>query len=145
MGAAVVGMLFTIGYERRTPKQLALRLHEAQVERVVDVRAVPRSAKPGFSKGPLARALGGAGLEYLHLEAAGNPFHEEAARDLAAALARYREHLAAHPEVVPAVLAAAAGRRSALLCAEGNPARCHRSVLCEAIATAHPELAIVHL
>jgi uncharacterized protein (DUF488 family) len=138
-------MLFTIGYERRTAGQLALRLQEARVERVIDVRAVPRSPKPGFSKGPLSKALARAGLEYLHLGSAGNPFHEEAARDLSSALARYREHLAAHPEVVPAVLAAAAGARSALLCAEANPARCHRSVLCEAIAAARPALAIVHL
>lgn len=137
--------LFTVGYEGRTHAQLALRLREAAVTRLLDVRASARSPRPGFSKAPLARALAAEGLEYRHLPEAGNPFREEAARDLPGALARYREHLAGRPEILTAVLEAAAGARTALLCAEANPRRCHRSVLAERLSEASPGLSVVHL
>jgi uncharacterized protein (DUF488 family) len=137
--------LFTIGYEGRSVPQLVLRLREAGVARVVDVRASARSPRPGFSKGPLSRALEAAGLEYRHLPEAGNPFREEAARDLTGALDRFTEHLAGRPEIARAVLAAAEGARTALLCAEANPRRCHRSVLVDVVAAAAPGLAVVHL
>ncbi|HEX8908144.1 MAG TPA: DUF488 domain-containing protein [Anaeromyxobacteraceae bacterium] len=138
-------LVFTVGYEGRNHAQLALRLREAGVSRVLDVRASARSPRPGFSKAPLSRALAAEGLEYQHLPDAGNPFREEAARDLPRALARYREHLAQRPEVVEAVLRAAAGARTALLCAEANPRRCHRSVLAERLCEATPGLAVIHL
>jgi uncharacterized protein (DUF488 family) len=121
------------------------RLREAQVERVLDVRASPRSPKPGFSRAPLRRALEAAGLAYIGLPEAGNPFYAEAEGDLAGVLARYGDHLAAHPELVAAVHAAAQGARSALLCAEANPARCHRRVLAEELAARDPEVRVVHL
>ena len=142
---AVPELLFTVGYEGRTAAALVLRLREAGVERVLDVRASPRSPKPGFSKGPLSRALGAAGLDYRHLPEAGNPFLAEAREDLGDALSRYRAHLGEHPEIARAVLEAAAGARTALLCAEANPARCHRSVLAEAIEAAGPGVRVVHL
>jgi uncharacterized protein (DUF488 family) len=141
----VDGIVFTVGYEGRTPRDLARRLHEAGVARVLDVRASPRSPRPGFSRGPLSRALEAAGIAYRHLGEAGNPFYAEAGEDLAGVLARYRAHLAAHPEIVRAVLAAAGGARTALLCAEANPARCHRSALAEALAAADAGVRVVHL
>jgi len=38
-----------------------------------------------------------------------------------------------------------AGVRAALLCAEANPARCHRSVLAQALAVSRPGMTVVHL
>src|SRR3954466_2864574 len=46
---------------------------EAGVERVIDVRALPLSRRPGFSKSPLRAALEQAGIEYVHLKALGTP------------------------------------------------------------------------
>jgi len=138
-------VLFTIGYEGRTVDALVLRLREAAVARVLDVRASARSPRPGFGGAALARAFAAAGLEYAHLPAVGNPFHAGAAKDLAGVLARYREHLALHPEAVRALLDAAAGARVALLCAEANPRRCHRSVLAERLGEVDPDLSVVHL
>jgi uncharacterized protein (DUF488 family) len=137
--------LFTIGYEGRSLDALVLRLREAAVTRVIDVRASPRSARPGFGRAALARAFAAAGLEYSHLAAAGNPFRADAAKDLAGVLDRFRAHLDAHPEVPRAVLDAAEGARTALLCAEANPRRCHRSVLAERLGEVDPGLAVIHL
>ncbi|HET9598213.1 MAG TPA: DUF488 domain-containing protein [Anaeromyxobacteraceae bacterium] len=135
--------VFTVGYEGRTPADLVRRLREAGVTRVVDVRASARSPRPGFSRAPLGRALEAAGIAYRHLPEVGNPFHAEAAADLAGVLARYREHLAAHPEAEAALATAVADAPTALLCAEANPRRCHRSVLAERLAASGAT--VVHL
>ena len=46
--------LFTIGYEGATQAEVIAALRAARVTRVIDVRAVPMSRKPGFSKNVLA-------------------------------------------------------------------------------------------
>lgn len=138
-------VIFTIGYEGRTVDALILRLREAGATRVLDVRASARSPRPGYSGASLARALATAGIAYSHLPQAGNPFRAAAKTDLAGVLQRFRAHLDAHPEIAREVVAAADGARTALLCAEANPRRCHRSVLAEGIRTLEPDLAVVHL
>ena len=51
--------IFTIGYEATTMAELLAALRRAGVERVIDVRALPLSRRPGFSKSPLRAALTG--------------------------------------------------------------------------------------
>ena len=53
--------LFTIGYERATPPSLVAALRAAGVRRVVDVRALANSRRPGFAKRALSAALAEAG------------------------------------------------------------------------------------
>ena len=42
--------IFTIGYEGTTVPEFIAVLQKASVERVIDVRALPLSRRPGFSK-----------------------------------------------------------------------------------------------
>ena len=49
--------IFTIGYEGATVPEFIATLQQAGVERVIDVRALPLSRRPGFSKSPLRAAL----------------------------------------------------------------------------------------
>jgi uncharacterized protein (DUF488 family) len=49
--------IFTIGYEGVTQAELLDALKAAKVKRVIDVRAVPNSRRPGFSKNLLRNAL----------------------------------------------------------------------------------------
>src|ERR1043165_4235477 len=65
--------IFTIGYEGATVGEFVAALQKAGVERVIDVRALPLSRRPGFSKTPLKGALAEAGIEYVHLKALGTP------------------------------------------------------------------------
>ncbi len=65
--------IFTIGYEAATMAEFLAALKGAEVERVIDVRALPLSRRPGFSKSPLRAALAEAGIEYVHLKALGTP------------------------------------------------------------------------
>ena len=65
--------LFTIGYEGLTIGGFIRCLKKAGVETVVDVRELPLSHKPGFSKRALGEALAKAGLAYEHWPELGCP------------------------------------------------------------------------
>src|SRR3954471_13573995 len=65
--------IFTIGYEGAIQNEVIAALQQAGVERVIDVRAVPLSRKPGFSKNVLAAGLREAGIDYPPRKALGTP------------------------------------------------------------------------
>jgi uncharacterized protein (DUF488 family) len=69
----------TIGYEAATVPRVLQALRDAEVELLVDVRAVASSRRPGFAKTRLAANLAGAGIEYLHLRGLGTPADGRAA------------------------------------------------------------------
>src|SRR3569833_1006017 len=71
--------IFSIGYEGTTVGEFIAALKQAGVQRVIDVRALPLSRRPGFSKSPLRAALEEAGVEYVHLKALGTPSDGRAA------------------------------------------------------------------
>jgi len=131
--------VFTIGYEQTTVAELIAALKAAGVERVVDVRALPLSRRPGFSKTALAGALVEAGIAYEHLKALGTPKEgrEAAKKGDVATLARV---YAGQLELSEAQAAAAllldriAERPTALLCYERDPRTCHRTLLLAAVA-----------
>ena len=55
--------IFTIGYEGATVGEFLDAVKRAGVSQVIDVRALPLSRRPGFSKSPLRAALEEAGIE----------------------------------------------------------------------------------
>ena len=139
--------IFTIGYEATTMAEFIASLKVAGVERVIDVRALPLSRRPGFSKSPLRAALTEAGIDYVHLKALGTP-----ADGRAAARAGRQEDLeriySAQLDLPEAIVAAeqmrelAIEKPSALLCYEREPAQCHRSLL---LAAAASDVEVIHL
>ena len=139
--------IYTIGYEGTTMEEFLAALKGAGVERLIDVRALPLSRRPGFSKTPLRGALEEAGIEYVHLKALGTP-----AEGRSAARAGRHEDLeriyAAQLELPEAIvqgaqmLELAAEKPSALLCFEREPEHCHRSLLLTAVA---PDAQVAHL
>ncbi len=127
--------LFTIGYEGRALDELIAILASQRIDRVIDIRELPLSRRRGFSKTPLGTALAGAGIEYVHMREAGNPYRklqDELSRD--ELLAKYRVHLSTTKSAVENVAAQARGHRVALLCYEAEPAQCHRSLLAPRVA-----------
>jgi uncharacterized protein (DUF488 family) len=121
--------LFTIGYEGRALDELIAILQASRVECVIDIRELPLSRRRGFSKTPLGDALRTAGIEYVHLRSAGNPFRREDD-----ALAKYAHYVRGADAVIGEVAEAARGRRAALLCYEAEPTECHRSLLAPRVA-----------
>lgn len=139
--------IFTIGYEGSTQADVVATLKAAGVELLVDVRAVPLSRRPGFSKNVLANGLREAAIDYLGLKALGTPPEgREAARrgDHARLAAVYAGQLKL-PEAMlqgAQLLEMAAERATALLCFERDPHGCHRSLLIEAIM---PDATVIDL
>lgn len=129
--------VFTIGYEKTTMAEFIAALRAAGVARVIDVRAVPLSRRPGFSKNILAASLKEAGIEYVHLKALGTPKEgrDAAKKGDVAALERVYESQLQLPEAqaqAAMMRDLAAEKPSALLCFERDPGHCHRTLLLEA-------------
>lgn len=139
--------IFTIGYEGATVGEFLASLRAAGVERVIDVRALPLSRRPGFSKTPLSGALAEAGIDYVHLKALGTPAEGRAAAR-AGRHAELKRIYAGQLELAEAIaqsaqmLALAKETPSALLCFERDPAECHRTLLLDAVA---PDVEVSHL
>lgn len=133
--------IFTIGYEAATQADFIARLQDAGIEMLADIRAVPLSRRPGFSKNILAAGLREVGIDYVGLKALGTPPEgREAARkhDLARLRRIYMGQLELPEAMVQAaqLLDMARERPTALLCFERDPACCHRSLLVEAVMPA---------
>lgn len=126
--------MFTIGYEGATMGSFLDALTRAGVEQVIDVRQLPLSRRPGFSKSSLAAALRENGIGYVHLKALGTP---KPGRDTAKKGDRATlEAVYAGQLDLPEAQAAAVRMRalieekpSALLCFEREPGMCHRTLL----------------
>jgi uncharacterized protein (DUF488 family) len=141
--------LLTIGYEGCTIGDVLIELAAANVALLVDVRALPRSRKPGFSKRQLAAGLDAQGIPYVHLQGLGTP---KPGRDAVRAghpelmETIFREHMTsdrAQADLGRAT-ALASETRICLLCFERDPACCHRRIVAEVIA-ADTGQRIVHL
>jgi uncharacterized protein (DUF488 family) len=144
-----MGGLSTVGYEGRTVDDLITALGADGVEILVDVRLTPLSRKPGLSKNRLASRLCAAGIDYLHLPQLGNPRDNRDAyrRGDCAAVATYRAVLET-PEGKAALddlLLLVTRKHVALLCFEHDAARCHRSMVADALVKAGAVTAVTHL
>jgi uncharacterized protein (DUF488 family) len=139
--------IFTIGYEGATQAAVVEALAAAGVTLLADVRAVPLSRRPGFSKNVLAAGLRERGIDYVGLKALGTPPEgREAARkhDHARLATVYAGQLEL-PEALAQMAqlrSLAAERPTALLCFERDPAGCHRSLL---VRAATPEAELIDL
>ena len=139
--------VFTIGYEATTVAEFLAALQEAGVERVIDVRAIPNSRRPGFSKTPLRKALAEVGIDYVHLRALGTPADGRAAARAGrhAELERIYAGQLELPEAIAQgaqMVDLAKEKPSAVLCYERDPAGCHRTLLLGAVT---PDAEVVHL
>jgi uncharacterized protein (DUF488 family) len=141
------GRIFTIGYEQATQAEFIAALRAAGVRRVIDVRAIAASRRPGFSKTALRNLLTEEGIGYVHLRALGTPVQgREAARrgDMATLRRVYSDQLHLPEAIFEAerLKVLAVEIPSALLCYEREPACCHRTLLRKA---ALPDAEVVDL
>ena len=127
--------VFSVGYERRSADELVSLLAGKKVRKLIDVRALPLSRRKGLSKRALSANLEEAGIEYVHIRAAGNPYHKER-HDIEKCLASYRAYLEGNPEVLETVSEEFNGSYVAVLCYERDHDSCHRSILLDALKVA---------
>ncbi len=134
-------MILTIGHSTRTIEEFIAMLRAHGVEALVDVRTVPRSLRnPQFNSGALAGALAAAGIDYLHMPTLGGLRRP---RKDSPNLAWRNESFRGYADYMqtPGFAAAldrliefARARRTAIMCAEAVPWRCHRSLIADALA-----------
>lgn len=149
MPKATTPDLLTIGYEGCTIDGVVRTLKDAHAALLIDVRAVPRSRKPGFSKRQLAAALDEAGIAYVHLQALGTP---KPGRDAVRAghpermVTIFQEHMTSDRSQAELVEAKqlARERTACLLCFERDHRHCHRRLVAEMIS-AETGQAVLHL
>ena len=129
--------VFTIGYEGLSIDAFVSLLGEHGIDTVVDVRELPLSRKPGFSKKALESLLNLTGREYVHMVDLGCP---KLVRD------RYREdgnwkrytdgfskYLKTQGDAIAELSSLVSSSNCALLCYEADSNFCHRSMVANAV------------
>ena len=134
--------VFTVGHSNRSLDQLIAMLKEHGVEVLADVRTVPGSRRlPHFSRPALAALLPPRGMTYVYLPELGgfrrprpdSPNEGWQNRSFRG-YADYME-TAEWRQGMERLLALAADRNLAVMCAEAVPWRCHRSLIADALVS----------
>jgi uncharacterized protein (DUF488 family) len=133
-------LVLTIGHSSREGAALVALLQAHEVVLLFDVRAAPYSRRhPQFNREALAASLQAAGIGYRHMPALGGlrrplpaslntGWREDAYRG-------YADHMASAEFATSrdAVVDAARTQRAAIMCAEADPAQCHRRLIADAL------------
>ena len=133
-------LVLTVGHSTRALEAFLELLRAHGVERVVDVRTIPRSRhNPQFNGDTLAAKLRAAGIGYVHLSKLGGLRH--ARRDSPnagwrnASFRGFADYMQTRDfeAGLQRLTKLAKQRPSAMMCAEAVPWRCHRSLVGDAL------------
>jgi uncharacterized protein (DUF488 family) len=133
-------LILTIGHSTRTIEEFVRLLQAHGVRLIVDVRTIPRSRhNPQFNTDSLRDSLKSVGIAYAHLPALGGLRHAKRGslntgwRNTSfRGFADYMQ-TAEFEDGLEKLLKLARRRKSALMCAEAVPWRCHRSLIADAL------------
>ena len=133
-------VVYTVGHSTHPLDDFVTLLRSHAVAGIADVRRFPASRRhPHFAREALGRALGAADIRYDWLPELGG---RRATRPdsphvawRAAAFRGYADHMesAEFHTGLERLLALAAARPTALMCAEAVPWRCHRQLIADAL------------
>jgi uncharacterized protein (DUF488 family) len=134
------GTVFTVGHSTLPIEQFLATLAAYGIETLADVRTVPRSRRnPQFNADTLRASLATAGIAYVPLDELGglrkprrdspnSGWRNESFRGYADYM--QTQEFAAGLE---RLIELASARRTAIMCAEAVPWRCHRSLVADAL------------
>lgn len=132
--------LYTIGHSTRTIEDFLDVLTAHSIQELVDVRTIPKSRRhPQFGIDLLPIALKQTGITYTHLKQLGGLRHPT--KDSVntgwrnPSFRGYADYMAtdAFQEGLQVLKAIAEKNRTAIMCAEAVPWRCHRSLIADAL------------
>lgn len=132
--------VFTIGHSTRPIDEFVELLRAHSVQRLIDVRTVPGSRRnPQFGSGALKASLEAAGIEYVHMKSLGGL--RKPRRDSInagwknASFRGYADYMQTEDfeSALKDLITLAGEKRSAIMCAEAVPWRCHRSLVADAL------------
>src|SRR5450432_480002 len=133
-------IVMTIGHSTRSAKEFIHILKAHQVQRLVDVRTVPRSRhNPQFNRSELSPALHSARLHYRYMRGLGGFRHTSKDSPNTAwhnaSFRGFADYMQT-PEFkknLDDLITLAQSERIAIMCAEAVPWRCHRSLIADAL------------
>jgi uncharacterized protein (DUF488 family) len=132
--------IHTIGHSTRTLEEFETLLERFGVQRLVDVRTVPRSRHvPHFNTDHLARALALRKIDYRHRKLLGGL--RKPANDSInlgwrnSGFRGFADHMQTEEfrTGIAELQTLAAEQKTAIMCAEAVPWRCHRSLIADAL------------
>jgi len=133
-------VIFTVGHSTRSLDELVEILRAHGVERLVDVRTIPRSRhNPQFNRAALGKALHNRRLSYRHMKALGGLRHARPdSINIGWRNASFRGfadymQTPAFAEALERLVELAEQKPTAIMCAEAVPWRCHRSLIADAL------------
>jgi uncharacterized protein (DUF488 family) len=139
-----------VGHSNVSVDVLLDALRSADIQRVVDVRMFPQSRRhPQFNRERLALTLREAGIDYTHMPSlGGRRTPNEDSTNLGLKDEGFRgfaDFMATPPfeRALRELLSGAREGRTAIMCAESLPWRCHRSLIADALVARG--LRVVHL
>ena len=131
--------LYTIGHSTRALEEFMALLEVYGINRLVDVRTVPRSRHvPWFNKETLPAALKPRGILYTHLSKLGGLRHAKMDSPnygwRNASFRGYADYMVTpgFAQGIEILNRLREKRRVAIMCAEAVPWRCHRSMIADA-------------
>ena len=132
--------IWTVGHSTRPIGEFIDLLRAHEISLLLDVRTVPRSRfNPQFNTDTLAESLKEAGLASLHMPALGGL--RKARKDSInigwrnASFRGYADYMQTDKfqRALEELMAYGTGTRTAIMCAEAVPWRCHRSLIADAL------------
>ncbi len=132
--------IFAIGHSTRPLDKFIEILSAHGVTLLVDIRTIPKSRhNPQFNAESLETELPKAGIQYRQLKELGGLRH--ASKDSIntgwqnASFRGYADYMqtAEFVHAIRDLMQMARGQHVAIMCAEGNPFRCHRSLVADAL------------
>lgn len=138
---ALEPLILTVGHSTRSIEEFVALLHAHDVNKLIDVRTVPRSRhNPQFGQERLPESLAEAGIAYEHRPALGGlrRTSEESPNKgwRNRSFRGYADHMQSREfkrAVEGLIHEARRGERLVLMCAEAVPWRCHRSLIADAL------------
>jgi uncharacterized protein (DUF488 family) len=136
------GAIFTLGHSTLPIERFIALLRTYGIERLVDIRTVPRSRhNPQFNDTALASTLTAEGIEYMPMQALGGL--RRARKDSPntgwhnASFRGYADYMQTEQfrEALETLIQMSRQKRVAIMCAEAVPWRCHRSLVADALST----------
>jgi uncharacterized protein (DUF488 family) len=135
------GAIFTLGHSTLPIERFVALLRTYGIERIADIRSVPRSRhNPQFNDTALAASLAAQQLDYVHLPALGGlrRAHKDSANTgwRNESFRGYADYMqtGAFRDALEALIGLSRDKRTAIMCAEAVPWRCHRSLVADALS-----------
>jgi len=133
-------VVLTVGHSTRSQEDFIALLQAHAVKRLVDVRSIPRSRhNPQFNRDRIASALRRAGISYLHVKDLGGLRHPRSDSPNTAwrnaSFRGFADYMQTRKFAagLRKLMKIAKMKRTAIMCAEAVPWRCHRSLIADAL------------